>query len=88
MEFKYLPIGSIVVSKDFKDKEFMICAYIDKNKKINDTNYDYACCLYPIGITKECFFLKNSDVSEIVFIGYQGPKYKMFINEIDGDKNE
>lgn len=33
MEFNYLPIGSIVTSKDVKDQELMICSYVEKGVK-------------------------------------------------------
>lgn len=56
----------------------MICAYFNKDAKINGEKYDYACCLYPFGMSKEAILIKKDQIERIKFIGFQDNRFVEF----------
>lgn len=85
MKNEILPIGSIIT---VNNADLMICAYFKKNAKINNEQYDYACCLYPSGLGKDAILVKKENIDRVKFIGYQDGTFVQFKHEAFGDKNE
>ena len=78
---EYLPIGSVVLLKK-SEKELMI--YGRKQIHLNSgMEFDYIGCLYPEGyITDEfSFFFNHSDISEILFKGFESEMDQIFQEE-------
>lgn len=82
MNKSLLPIGSIITVSNV---DLMICAYVKKGKLINNIQYDYVCCHYPIGIEEQAILTKKEDITNIKFIGYQDNNFDTFKKEY-GDK--
>ena len=72
MKNEILPIGSIV---RISGQDVMICAYVNKGAIINGETYDYAGCLYPIGMTKDAVMIKKEKIEKVVFIGFQDQRF-------------
>lgn len=76
---KYLPIGSVVLLKNGKQR-IMITGYasIDMNKK--DKVYDYIGCMFPIGIisTEQSLLFDHEDIVKVFCIGFQDEEQKAF----------
>lgn len=80
MDNKLLPIGSIIKMQE-SDLLFMICGYVDKNKKIDDKFYKYFGCIYPMGINgKESILINEEKIEKVIFIGYQDSKFANFVD--------
>ena len=70
-----LPIGSIV---SVGNQDIMICAYFKKNTKVKDEHFDYACCLYPSGMSENAILIKKEQIDVIKFIGFQDNRFVEF----------
>lgn len=68
MKDELLPIGSII---EVDNEKLMICAYVIKGSLIEGEQYDYACCKYPGGLSKDAVLVKKSQIKRVKFIGYQ-----------------
>ncbi len=84
MKNDILPIGSIVTAAG---QDIMICAYINKGSLINNEQYDYACCLYPNGMSKDAILIKKEQIQRVKFVGFQDGRFVEFKNKLR-DKNE
>lgn len=84
MKDELLPIGSIVYADG---KDLMICAYMKKDALVNNEHYDYACCLYPYGMSKEAILIRKDAIKRIKFIGFQDGRFVEFKKELE-KKNE
>lgn len=80
MKNKILPIGSIV---EAGGQDIMICAYLMDGAKIDGEQFDYACCLYPIGVTKNTILIKKSQIEKIKFIGYKDANFERLANILE-----
>ena len=72
MKDRLLPIGSIIT---VGGKDMMICAYFQKGAKINNEEYDYACCLYPTGMGPDALLVKKEQIEKVKFIGFQDLRF-------------
>lgn len=72
MKDKLLPIGSIVT---VSGKDLMICAYFKKGTKINNEEYDYACCVYPDGMGPDALLIKKGQIEKVKFVGFQDMRF-------------
>lgn len=78
MKDDILPIGSIVTAAG---QDIMICAYVNKGALINNQHFDYACCLYPNGMSKDAILIKKEQIQKIKFIGFQDARFVEFKKE-------
>ena len=80
---KYLPIGSVVLTKK-SQKKLMITGFcgIDYDNKNN--MFDYCACLYPEGILQasDTFLFNHDQIEEIIFLGYDDDDEKKFKKEL------
>lgn len=72
MDKSFLPIGSIITVDNI---DLMICSYIKKGKLVNNIQYNYACCRYPIGLDEKAILVQAKDITGVKFIGYQDNRY-------------
>jgi len=72
MKNELLPIGSIVT---VGGQDIMICAYFQKGAKVNDQEFDYACCLYPVGMGPDALLIKKEQIEKIKFVGFQDLRF-------------
>ena len=72
MKDELLPIGTIV---EVENLDLMICAYFKKGAKIGDNEFDYACCVYPMGMGKDAVLIKKEQIKRIKFVGFQDYKF-------------
>ena len=72
MKNDILPIGSIITADG---KDLMICAYIKKDALVDNKHFDYACCLYPVGLSKEAILVKKDQIRRVKFIGFQDSRF-------------
>ncbi len=79
-----LPIGSIVT---VSDQDVMICAYINKGTLISNEQFDYACCLYPTGVSKDAILIKKEQIQKVKFIGFQDGRFVELKNKLE-ENNE
>lgn len=79
-----LPIGSVITAEG---QELMICAYLNKDAVIENDHFDYACCLYPSGMSDKAILVKKSQITRINFIGYQNGKFLAYKKQLE-NKNE
>ena len=84
MKNDILPIGSIVTAEEH---DVMICSYIPKGALINNEQFDYACCLYPYGMSKDAILIKKDQIQRIKFVGFQDERFVELKNNMRG-KNE
>lgn len=88
-----LPIGSIVKTKLF-DLNLMIIGYYPVTI-MDEKKYRYLCCFDKIGIVrpngklrknKEIYFINDSDIEDILFVGYQNTiffEYQEWIESLE-----
>ncbi len=81
MKNMLLPIGTVIL---FESRELMICSYIKKDAIVNGDHYDYACCLYPQGVSNDAILIKKEQIEKILFIGYQGATFEQFKVDLEG----
>lgn len=76
-----LPIGSVVLLKGGR-KKLMIIGLKPVKEEEPDTIYDYIGVLFPEGfISNEYNFLFNhGDINDVVFLGYNNPERKIFVD--------
>ena len=79
-----LPIGSII---KVGGQDLMICAYLKKGAKINNDEFDYACCLYPTGMGQDAILVKKEQIEKVVFIGFQDLRFVELKKQL-GENNE
>ena len=79
MKNDILPIRSIVLAAD---QDIMICAYIPRGSLINNEQFDYACCLYPTGISKDAILIKKEQIQKVKFIGFQDGRFVELKNKL------
>jgi hypothetical protein len=72
MKNELLPIGSVVT---VNNEDLMICSYMGKDSKIKDKHYDYACCLYPDGISEQAALINKEQIQRIKFIGFKNKRF-------------
>ncbi|MBR2827865.1 MAG: DUF4176 domain-containing protein [Bacilli bacterium] len=84
MKSKLLPIGSVLT---VKGQDVMICAYLNPKLAINNDYFDYACCLYPNGMSNETIVVKKEDIERIKFIGFQDARFEK-MKELMEKENE
>lgn len=72
MKNDVLPIGSVIT---VDEKDLMICSYLKNDALIEGKHFDYICCLYPIGLTKDVILVNKENIKRIKFIGYQSPDF-------------
>jgi hypothetical protein len=79
MPEKYLPIGTVVMLQNGR-KELMITGYLVSENGNQNEVYDYSGCLYPEGIisSDQNAVFNHSQIQEILFTGFDGPKYQEF----------
>ncbi len=75
-----LPIGSIVT---VEGNDYMICAYFQKNAYVENQKYDYACCLYPTGLSKDAVLIKKDQIEKVKFIGFQDLRFSKLKKELE-----
>ena len=51
--------------------------YLQLNKlnKLISLYFDYACCLYPVGLSKEAILVKKDQIRRVKFIGFQDSRF-------------
>ena len=84
----YLPIGTVVrLNKGIK--YLMICGRFQKGDA-GEITYDYSGCLYPEGnlSSKYMFLFNNSDIEEIVYMGYINEQEKELRRKLSQLKNK
>lgn len=76
---KYLPIGSVVLLKNGKQR-LMITGYASVDMTKKDKVYDYIGCMFPVGIisTEQSLLFDHEDIAKIFCIGYQDDEQKEF----------
>lgn len=88
-EKKYLPIGSVVLTKKFA-KKAMIIGY--KIKTLNGTNevFDYVGCVYPEGLIDSNKYLafNQVDIDKILNVGYSDMQYEKYMDLMKKLENE
>ena len=74
---KFLPLGTLVLLKNAKEK-IMIIGYLTSNGNKTDIVYDYQGCVFPYGLyTNEVSFVFNhSDIDKIYYMGYSDNDFK------------
>ena len=83
MKNDILPIGSII---SVEGKDLMICSYIKDDALIEGKHFDYLCCLYPVGLTKDSLLVNKQDIERVKFIGYQSPDFNKLKELIKNEK--
>ena len=80
----FLPIGSIVVLKEYK-KKLMITGIMQYIKNRPKQRYDYLGVLYPEGDIGGQFRLTfdHSDIKEVVFRGYEDENREKFLKQVE-----
>ncbi len=87
MNEKYLPLGTVVEINNAKAL-IMITGFkinkLDLDGNIDDEEYDYSGCIYPIGVTSpaENAIFNHSDIKNVVFLGYHNEMYDRFKEEL------
>ena len=82
MKNKLLPIGSVIT---YKKVDMMITGYfpIAESTGQKKKYKDYLCCLYPIGIKDNKFYMiDQEEIERVKFIGFQTPLEKKFIEKM------
>ena len=83
MNERYLPIGSVVELKN--GKKVMVTGYYSVEYENDIMVYDYSGCAYPEGVMRKssnCSF-NHRDISNTLFIGYQGKEYIKMTNKLN-----
>ncbi len=69
---KILPIGSVVILKQGKQKLMIINRVPLYNNEGTIGYFDYAACVYPVGQTdQQMYFFNEEDIKDICFEGYR-----------------
>jgi len=82
---KILPIGSVVRLKK-GEVDLMIVNRAPLYNNNGEIGYfDYAACIYPIGITVDnnMFFFNEEDIENVIFEGYLGESEIEFQNDFN-----
>lgn len=71
LQEKYLPIGTVVLLKEGKQK-LMINGYTPVESKNKDRVYDYCGCIYPEGVisTDQTILFDHNDIEEVLTLGF------------------
>lgn len=83
MKNDILPIGSVVTAEG---QDIMICAYVNKGALINNDHFDYACCLYPNGMSKDAILLKKEQIQKVKFVGFQDGRFVELKRQMESKK--
>ncbi len=77
---KYLPIGSVILTKG-GNKKIMITGYMGENYEKEAPIFDYIACLYPQGIvsSKSNLLFNHDDIEKICFLGYSDDEQKEYV---------
>lgn len=75
----FLPIGSVVKTKDTADQLFMIFGWLQKSP-VKEEVYDYIAVMYPEGLANKalCFYFNEADINEVLFRGFQNEAEKEY----------
>ncbi len=67
MDRKILPLGTVVRVKDKKERYVIVGRHV----KNNNTNYDYACLIYPYGYYDfaEFLYINDDQVTSMYYLG-------------------
>ncbi len=80
---KYLPIGSVVLTKN-ATKKIMITGFCGMDYDDKNATFDYCGCLYPEGILQasDTFLFNHNQIEEIIFLGYDNEEEKEFKSKL------
>lgn len=84
---EFLSLGSIVHLKGDSEKvNLMIITYLPQTEENGVKGYyDYAACLYPLGLAEDkAYFFNDEDIDEVVEKGYLDKTGQEFINALNG----
>ncbi len=80
-----LPIGTIVTLKD-NEQLLMIIGYnVYERGNENKKYYEYASCIYPVGIydLDSAVAFDHNDIGKIIYIGYKFERYDEFVRNLE-----
>ena len=83
MNFKYLPIGSIVRLSN-ATRKVMVTGYNMETPNRPGKVYNYSGCIFPEGVLRSdvTIVFDHNQIEEIFFKGYENEEQKSFIEKI------
>ena len=85
---EYLPLGSIVVLKGGLIKLMIVSRAMYVKNAEERKYFDYAACIYPVGITDDKLMYFNAgDIMKVISLGYSNEDDKIMIENIKTAKN-
>jgi len=80
MENIYLPIGTIVIIKNNKEK-IMITGYFCSNDK---RTYEYSGCIYPYGVgdNNKSILFNHKNIKKILYVGFYNDECRDYIKKL------